>query len=110
MTADPILSDADRRAQLEARAAELQQRLEGVEAELDSHSSRDWEEMATEHEDDEVLEGLGFAGQKELVAIGFALKRIEAGEYGWCQKCGARIAEERLDLLPHTPFCRNCAI
>jgi RNA polymerase-binding transcription factor DksA len=109
MTANPILTDADRRSQLEARAAELTARLAGVEAELDSHTSKDWEEMATENENDEVLEGLGQAGQKELAAIGFAIKRIESGEYGWCQTCGARIAEERLDLLPHTPFCRNCA-
>ena len=109
MTNANVLPDADRRRQLEDRAAELRERLAAVDAELDSHTSADWEEMATEHEDDEVLEGLGQAGQKELIAIDFALKRLEAGEYGWCQKCGARIAEERLDLLPHTPFCRNCA-
>ena len=24
-------------------------------------------------------------------------------------ECGAEIGEERLNLLPHTPFCRHCA-
>jgi RNA polymerase-binding transcription factor DksA len=45
----------------------------------------------------------------ELRQISAALQRIEVGEYGTCTKCGAEIGEERLDLLPHTPFCRRCA-
>jgi hypothetical protein len=28
---------------------------------------------------------------------------------GICQKCGGDISAERLDLLPSTPFCKNCA-
>jgi len=31
------------------------------------------------------------------------------GEYGYCTVCGEKISEERLDLLPATPFCRNHA-
>lgn len=104
-----LRTDAERRAQLVARLAELDRRLHAVEQELDSHQSRDWEELATEREGDEVLEGLGHAGQAEIRAIRAALGRLEAGEYGWCQTCGARIPEHRLDLLPHTPFCATCA-
>ncbi|MCB1419359.1 MAG: TraR/DksA C4-type zinc finger protein, partial [Notoacmeibacter sp.] len=44
-----------------------------------------------------------------LKRIDAALDRIEAGTYGVCAKCGEDITEERLDLLPATPFCRNCA-
>ncbi|WP_149142881.1 TraR/DksA family transcriptional regulator [Gemmobacter caeruleus] len=98
-----------RKAQLEARLAELQTRLDEIEAELDSHDARDWEEMATEREGDEVLEGIGLSGQQEIRMIEAALARIAEGEYGACAKCGAEIGEERLDVLPFTPFCRNCA-
>jgi RNA polymerase-binding transcription factor DksA len=34
---------------------------------------------------------------------------MEKGEYGICVACGDPISEERLDVLPHTPKCRNCA-
>ncbi len=98
-----------RKAQLLARKAELETRLHGIEAELESHDAKDWEELATEREGDEVLEGIGVSGQQELRMIEAALQRIAAGDYGDCVTCGAEIAEERLDLLPFTPFCRHCA-
>ena len=104
-----MTSIADRKADLEARMAALRQRLEGIEQELDSHQSKDWEDLATEREEDEVLEGMGLSGQQEIRMIAAALTRIEQGEYGFCTRCGAAISAERLDVLPHTPFCRACA-
>lgn len=98
-----------RKVQLEARLADLNGRLAAVEEELDSHEAKDWEEAATEREGDEVLETIGASGQAEIRQIEAALQRIAEGEYGYCAKCGAEIAAERLDLLPHTPFCRTCA-
>jgi len=100
---------SDRKAQLEARLMQLNARLAEIETELDSHMSPDWEELATERETDEVLEGMGVSGQQEIRAIEAALARIAAGEYGFCVKCGAEISAERLDAVPYTPFCRNCA-
>jgi RNA polymerase-binding transcription factor DksA len=38
-----------------------------------------------------------------------ALGRIAHGDYGICVACGNPISEERLDVLPQTPKCRNCA-
>jgi len=98
-----------RRTQLLSRLAELDERLHDIEAELDTHQSKDWEELATEREDDEVLEGLGVAGQEEIRRIRAALKRIREDEYGFCAKCGETISEARLDVLPDTPFCKSCA-
>lgn len=102
-------SVAERKAELLARQSDLKARIEGIGAELDSHDAKDWEEMAIERETDEVLEDLGQSAQAELRMIEAALARIEEGEYGYCVSCGAEIAEERLDVLPATPFCRNCA-
>ncbi|MCB2117126.1 MAG: TraR/DksA family transcriptional regulator [Rhodobacteraceae bacterium] len=102
-------SDAVRKAELEARQADLNARLAEIDRELDSHDAKDWEEMATEREGDEVLEDLGLSAQSELRMIDAALGRLAEGEYGFCTKCGSRISEERLDLVPATPFCRDCA-
>jgi RNA polymerase-binding transcription factor DksA len=103
-------SIAARKRQLQARLGELDARFQHIETELESHQGvTDWEDQATEHEEDEVLEGIGRSGQQEVARIFAALKRIETGEYGHCTQCGERIGEERLDLLPDTPFCRNCA-
>lgn len=98
-----------RRQQLSDRLAELDARLHGIESELLSHQSKDWEEMATEREHDEVLTSMGDEGRQEIRTIHAALQRMDEGEYGFCTKCGDRIADARLDLLPATPFCSACA-
>lgn len=104
-----MTSTAQRKVQLETRLADLEARLKGIDAELDSHNNQDWEDLATEREADEVLEDLGVSGQMEIRQIQAALQRISEGEYGFCAKCGTAISDERLDLLPQTPFCRDCA-
>lgn len=98
-----------RRTALEARLQELGARMQQIDQELDSHNSKDWEELATEREEDEVLEGMGLSAQAEIRMIKAALARMEADEYGDCVDCGDVITEERLDVLPYTPFCRVCA-
>lgn len=102
-------SVSNRKQQLLTRLADLEARLAGIEGELESHNSRDWEDLATERESDEVLEELGQSGHLEMAMIRAALARVEAGNYGVCTKCGAEIGRERLDVLPYTPFCRDCA-
>ncbi len=99
----------DRKTQLQARREELIQRMQQVEAELASHSTPDWEDQAIEQENDEVLERMGLSARTEVAQIDAALGRIAEGEYGFCTRCGTEISAERLDLLPFTPFCRDCA-
>ncbi|MFC3142748.1 TraR/DksA family transcriptional regulator [Psychromarinibacter halotolerans] len=105
----PMTTTEDRRKVLEKRLAELEARLQGIETEIDSHQSKDWEDLATERETDEVLETLGTSGQVEISMIRAALDRIDAGEYGYCARCGEVIQPERLDVVPYTPLCRTCA-
>jgi len=38
-----------------------------------------------------------------------ALRRIGAGDFGWCEGCGERIAEGRLTIDPTVPLCIACA-
>ena len=71
---------SERKAALEARLAEIKARLEDIEEELDSHNDQDWEDLATERETDEVLEGIGLSGQAEIRKINAALARIDGLE------------------------------
>jgi len=38
-----------------------------------------------------------------------ALRRIDSGGYGTCERCGKAIPLERLDALPYSTFCVDCA-
>jgi RNA polymerase-binding transcription factor DksA len=38
-----------------------------------------------------------------------ALGRIDQGTYGKCERCGTKIPEVRLDAIPYTRFCVDCA-
>jgi RNA polymerase-binding protein DksA len=37
-----------------------------------------------------------------------ALKRVDEGTFGLCQKCGCQIGFERLDAAPYAPYCVQC--
>jgi len=104
-----MVNTAKFRAILETRREELTERLHEIDEALDSHQSKDWEELATEREGDEVLESMGSSGKAEIAKIQAALQRMDEGEFGFCVSCGDEITEERLDVVPHTPFCRTCA-
>lgn len=104
-----MTSLATRRSELTARKNFLMKRLNRIEDELDAHEAKDFAEMATERESDEVLEDLGLSAQHELRMIDAALKRMDVGEYGFCVTCGDEIDPDRLDLVPATPFCASCA-
>ncbi len=98
-----------RRQQLQTRLRQLNARLVKIDAELDQPHSAMFAEAAIERESDEVLEDLGTAGLQEIRMIEAALARIDRGEFGICVSCGDPISEERLNVLPQTPKCRNCA-
>lgn len=105
-----MTSTTARKIQLEQRLVDLGARLVGIKAELADLTTQDWEDIAKEREDDEMLEQLGTDSQTEVRAINAALQRIKDGSYGACVRCGAQIEAARLDLLPFTPFCKEHAV
>ncbi|MGC5053461.1 TraR/DksA family transcriptional regulator [Micromonospora sp. DT48] len=48
------------------------------------------------------------ATRQSIEQISGALKRLTAGGYGRCEKCGTDIPRERLEILPHARFCVPC--
>ncbi len=45
----------------------------------------------------------------ELNQVETALRRLDDGTYGTCTSCGNPIAPERLEAIPWTPVCIECA-
>jgi DnaK suppressor protein len=46
---------------------------------------------------------------RELEQIEHALEMMARGVYGRCEDCGGKIAVERLNALPYTSCCIDCA-
>jgi RNA polymerase-binding protein DksA len=67
------------------------------------------------HPGDQDAEGLheklAIAQNEEhlLEDVEAALARIEKGLFGVCERCGRRISRQRLDAIPYTPVCIDCA-
>ena len=103
-------TDEDFKQKLLALKQEADQRISAIDKDIRHEGmSADWEEQATERENDEVLESLGMTAELEQVMINNALKRIDAGEYFRCSLCGDDIPIARLELLPFSSHCVSCA-
>ena len=90
------------------RLQELGVRLYEIDTELGVPKPADWEEQAIDIEDDEVLEGLGLAAQKEVTLLQLGLVRIADKSYGICMKCGDPISQDRLNAVPYALLCKTC--
>jgi RNA polymerase-binding transcription factor DksA len=66
-------------------------------------------DLGTDNFEQEVALSLVEKEQAILDQIGPALEHIEQRTFGRCTECGRRIAPERLQALPYTPYCVECA-
>lgn len=56
-----------------------------------------------------MAQATGRRREVEIARIEATLKRIDAGDYGWCVQCGEEIAPKRLAADPTVPTCIDCA-
>jgi len=47
--------------------------------------------------------------QEALADVDRALLKLDEGTYGRCESCGAEISEPRLEAMPATRYCIDCA-
>ena len=97
---------------LVARREELQARQERVSRHTRHREDplpQDFAEQAVELENGETLVALDQELEQELRKIDHALARIESGDYLQCESCGEPIGEKRLQALPTSAKCIDCA-
>jgi RNA polymerase-binding transcription factor DksA len=94
---------------LEMRA-QWERRLAAIESDRRRGGGldKDFEDQATQRENDEVLDGLDVTGHRELEGIKAALARIEAGTFGRCVVCDEAIPPERIAASPAAIRCTEC--
>lgn len=100
------------KATLLAKQEELLSRVERTHKHIrqkDQPVSAKFSEQATEMENAELVHALDAEGRMELNQIHHALARIESGDYFDCAVCGNPIGEKRLEAVPFTDRCINCA-
>ncbi|GHD46376.1 RNA polymerase-binding transcription factor DksA [Marinobacter persicus] len=103
---------SDRKSELETLKAELESRLNRYHAHQHRENGpleKDFEEQASQTQNDEVVDSLENEAREELAQVNHALERITAGEGNECEKCGEPIDPRRLQVLPYTTVCVNCA-
>ncbi len=103
---------SSRQSELETLKADLLARLRRFEAHQRREGGaldKDFEEQATQTQNDEVVDGLESEARAELVQVERALERIRNGQGDECERCGAVIDPRRLQVLPYTTLCVDCA-
>jgi RNA polymerase-binding transcription factor DksA len=105
-------------ASLRAAHDRATQRLAGLEGTLDAiidasaHANLDDEhdpEGATVGFERAQVTALVDATESRLRELDDALERLRLGTYGACARCGRDIPAARLEALPATHFCVDCA-
>lgn len=103
---------AEAKARLTAKKAELEDRVERLardQRHADEPVEKDFEEQASQRENDDVITNLLRESRTELQQITRALVRMDAGDYGICASCGADIGEGRMNAIPEATLCIKCA-
>lgn len=103
-----------RREELEAERAQLLEQVAELNAEADVNNWReggfddDPADAGSASFERETAQSLSNHARGLLVQIDDALRRMDAGTYGTCQRCGERIETERLEALPYATLCMEC--
>jgi RNA polymerase-binding transcription factor DksA len=99
----------DDRRRLEERLKVAQDEL----AHLDEESEEKGEYGAGRVEPEVVIWEMNMALREQAKArveqIKKAMRRLEEGTYHTCERCGREIEPERLEAIPETALCTNCA-
>lgn len=66
-------------------------------------------DLATDTFEQEMSASLLTNARQLQTEVAHALDRIENGTFGKCEQCGQDIGEGRLEALPYTRYCVECA-
>lgn len=98
---------------LRARHAELQERLAGFSRPPERGAELHFGKRIGEGTSEAIsrLTDIGVGGSLEASALRVdrALEKLQEGSYGVCDACGGPIARARLDAVPESVECIDCA-
>lgn len=103
----------DIESSLRARRGELADELERLTAPPEEGASVSFGKRIGDGTTEAVERLATTATARSLAAsisdIDHALEKIDEGSYGRCDRCGEPIPEARLEALPASAFCVECA-
>jgi DnaK suppressor protein len=103
------MADADVRGALEDERQALQRQLKELGADggisFDENFADSGQVAAEQGENRALVNQL----EETLTEVERALTKLDEGTYGNCEACGKAIAEPRLEAMPATRYCIDCA-
>lgn len=113
---EPTASSAEElRAMLLGKRSAVQQQINELLAQYrehytttHNHSVLDLEDMSLRDSTAEQQLSLLESRNRTRVMLDTALRRLDEGEYGLCEDCGAEIGAGRLKALPFAKRCVSC--
>jgi DnaK suppressor protein len=85
-------------------AGELERLREALKVEVDVDSEEGDPDLIEREKNVALVSSL----EVKLTRVQAALRAIEKGKYGICERCGKEIPTERLDVRPDTTLCVQC--
>lgn len=99
----------DERQRLERELAETRADLEQLEEKLSHKADYGLGRGGGTIYEWELQLALRESLRQKARSIEAALRKLEDGAYGVCERCHGPISPERLAVLPHTTLCIKCA-
>jgi RNA polymerase-binding transcription factor DksA len=98
-----------RKKQLEAELREAEEELQELKHRLDDKPEFGLGEGSTGAYSWEMALARKESVMTRIEDLQEALSKVDEGSYGRCERCGAQIDPERLEILPATTLCVDCA-
>jgi len=101
----------ERKKELEARLAEIEAKFNNSQKEASSDLSAyplhiaDLGTDAEMREEDSIIVN---SIVDKLNEVNKSIEKIYSHTYGLCEKCSAKISEQRLKFIPYARFCTKC--
>jgi DnaK suppressor protein len=104
-----VLDSTSERAKLEQELARAREELALINQKLEDKGDFGLGQGASTVYEWEMNLALRESAEAKIQSIKLALDRLDQGDYGLCEVCGQPIDPDRLEILPHTTLCVQCA-
>lgn len=99
----------EHQARLQKELAEAREELARLEEKLEHRPDFGLGEGSPEIYEWEMNLAMRERVLAKIASLEDALRSLDKGLYGICERCGKRIEPERLEILPDTTLCVQCA-